>query len=375
MKHKFLTLILLGAMASTTFFSCQNSEEPIQINNSYSEKDVEYSISVNVPDEMRTRSGQIGEVGEDGLIAFPSRKIDRLYYGVYINEEKSSTGSVDRTGTQPFTIIYKAPEGIEKDQISFFFWAGSSSDFTNSDPVFKIDYEKKTVSITELNYYPANTTKLYAFDSFTGYFKLSSLIKDESKSVSVTLKRPFSEIHLLTDDLNEKESNIYRDYSVYTVLSGFGKDKVNLENYKNEITIPTVWHFDTNELEFKGTTRNLLKNSLNGSYTTTFKGKQMNYLACFYTFGYIGETDIEDKPSKLNLGISYGNTFDSSKGQFVSIDLPESGIKSNYKYIIYNKSRSDGGTGFLEDPYYVFSINNDENWEEPDSENQVDKSK
>lgn len=79
MKHKLLTFALIGALASTMLFSCKNAEEPIQSSPVIVDAEgmVQYSLSVNIPDDMRTRAAAEAIVGTDGLYSF-SRTIDRL---------------------------------------------------------------------------------------------------------------------------------------------------------------------------------------------------------------------------------------------------------------------------------------------------------
>ena len=401
MKHKLLTFALMGAFASTMLFSCKNAEEPIPSpGDNNSGEIVEYSISVNIPEEMRTRAAAEATIGESGLFEFPLRTIDKLWYAMYYDGTYKSSNSILREDDQSFSFTVRLDDKTDPSKLSFFFWAGSSGDQDGSDRL-SFDFNNCVVTINPVRfssvsnaYYDNHSVSVY--DSFAGYFQFANSDDKSIRSATFTLKRPFAEFHLLCDDFIPTSSDLYKDYpGGIRTFSGLGSEKVNYSNYKNQMMLPNRWHYATNEvsnslydvndLEFTNVGEsnylfNYLKDDTN-DLRVTFKGRKMDYLAYFYAFAPLEENQMVNKANdnavidKLNFVISKNNgSTISYSSSFISVPLPENGIKANNKYVIYNKSREDGGNGFLEGFFdYEILVNHDGIWESPNHENEVDK--
>ena len=384
-------------MASTLFLSCQNEEEPITpphngLNNS---ELVEYSISVNVPDEMRTRAAE-GTIGETGLFEYPGRTVNRLRYAIYNETILMSNNTLTRSGSDPFKISLTLENNIDPTQVYLFFWAD-----TNGDTFFDIDFTRGTITQN----YNSNSGDGYMSpkdlgykDAFTGYFQLSSARDDKSRSRSYTLRRPFAEIHILTDEIEQTNLKDFFDTGTKSYI-GYGDGDLSFSTCKNQIFKPEKWHFtassdgfyERGDFEFyqfpclTGTSYQSnfppFSNPLDGSLRTEFKGRQMEYIGCFYVFvpengSFFNFKDNSGtrKLNKINVGVVRRTAnFVESQTRFISLEFPEEGLKANHKYVYYNKSFENGGSGFLDGLFsYEIFVNHDIKWTDPDTETEVE---
>ena len=399
MKHKFLTLAVLGSMTSTMFLSCQNSADPIiPLYNDLNNRElVEYLISVNVPDEMRTRARGDGTIGESGLFEFPEANINRLRYAVYADGKLLLNKSITRSNSSPFSISFSLEQYVDPTKIYLFFWADNQ--VNNLYDNYSIDFKKRTVS-GYASAYGENSDVPWDYgykDAFTGYYQLATSKNDTSRSKTYTLKRPFAEIHILTDEIYKTDLKKFFDTGIKSYI-GFGDATVNFSNCVDQIYKPYVWHYDNSEdsnylkgdFEFytfprlTGTSyqKNYAPfiNYLDDSLSTEFKGRQMEYIGCFFVFVPENGFSFQIKDSsntrtldKINVGVvRQSANFADSQTKFITLDFPEGGLKANHKYIYYNKPFEDGGTGFFNGGFsYEILVDHDNQFEEPDTETEV----
>ena len=388
MKHRLLTFALMGAFASTMLFSCKNAEEPLPpVGDMDSGDMIEYSISVNVPDEMRTRAASTGNLGSSGIYEFPLRTIDKLWYAMYYDGSLKSQSTITRNDNNPFSISLRVDGDTDPSKVWFFFWAGNSEDviYTNqsnypSGAILSLDYNKRVVELST-SYFFSN---LKFYDSFTGYFPFSTSDDKSVRTCSFTLKRPFAQFHLLTDDFLSETSDLYKDYPQgIACAAGFGTEPVS-NSVNAQMQLATKWHFDEDptstfnkdDLEWTFVNTKFV-NPLNGSQRTTFKDRKMDYLGVFFTFATTSPDNFSK--DKLNFAIAASNTanfpqYSDYFNKYISVQLPEEGIKANNKYVIYNKSREDGGSGFLDGFFdYEILVNHDGVWDEPNTDIEADR--
>ena len=407
MKHKLLTFALMGAFASSMLFSCKNAEEPIPSpGDNNSGEMVEYSISVNIPEEMRTRAASTATFDETGLYNFPLRTIDKLWYAMYYDGELEKYGTTTRNSENPFSISIRLDGDTDPSKLTFFFWAGNQGDKIGENKkelwlenyYFVLDYDnKKVITSPQLlngvvtgSSYPIvyNNESPAAFDSFTGYFQFASENDRSIRSASFLLKRPFAQVHILTDDFLPETSDLYKDYQINgaITLAGLGSQICNYDNYQDQFKMPNVWYYEKNEtlnlekdyLSFTSPITMGFQNKLDGIKRTTFKGRTMDYLHCFWLFAPMDKLSLKDDETnldKLNFAITTSTmTPWHVNNKYISVQLPEEGIKANHKYIIYNKSREDGGSGFLDGFFdYEILVNHDGIWESSNHEGEVDR--
>lgn len=393
MKHKLLTFALMGAFASTMLFSCKNAEEPIPFpGDNNSGEFTEYIISVNVPEVLRTRDASTeatsATIGESGIYEFPTPEINRLYYYVYYDGEYKTGSSIGRDNSNPFKFTITL--GVEDDpsKYEFAFLATNNSgavDISSSTKMLNVE-ESKLNGIVPDSYY-ASELNFKVNDAFFGFYRLSETNDKSIRNVSFTLKRPFAEFHVLCDDFMETTSDLYKDYpSGITTYVGFGSEAVDRNNYKSTLVMPVKYSFDSaseNSLQFKEPTDLEFYNNLTSeAKKVTFKGRKMHYLTCFYALAPFETEPLHNgdlKLDRLNIVICNGKSSKLGNGivgnnKYISIPLPEEGIKANTKYIIYNKSLDDGGTGWVDGKWtFEISVKEDPAWDEPNSENEVDK--
>lgn len=343
----------------------------------------------------------MGSIGESGLYEYSHREINKLWYAVYYENEVLLYDTVENnTGSNSFQITVKLEELIDPTKLYFFFWATNKEDtrliYINADN----DYP---AGLVELNYNNMNVTinprwidanysdYLHYYDSFTGFFQFSDNKDEKGRSKTFILKRPFAEIHVLTDEFIE--TDLYKEYTKgITSICGLGNEQMCQENWNKLMYMPLVWNYGQKNLEYNN--RFKYSNNANLSFCffndlkgnenrVRFKDREFDYIARFHilapdiTEEYYYNND--GSPLTFNLlNMMFWEYIDYGIGQrihdrYVSIPLPEGGLKSNNKYIIYNKRFSEGGTGFLEGFYdYEMIVEPNNLWDEPDMETEAD---
>lgn len=230
-----------------------------------------------------------------------------------------------------------------------------------------------------------NNAELIEYDSFAAYVQLASTNNVTDYNKSVTLKRPFAQIHILSDEfIVAGGTEGYEDG--ITVMPGFGSETASSSNYSENLVSPTTWYFDDSINATPGFKKNEFSYSLtNYEYTNewsgiapervTFKNRFMDYLGCYYVFAPVVKSQLKYAESsgnpavlgKVNLAFRAKNeTLDNSI--FVPVELPSDGIQANNRYIIYNKASSEGGNGGFLSSNFVFEIITDTEWAASDQE-------
>lgn len=395
-------MLFCGAsvLASTMLFSCQNDGEQPQIPAVGNDGEmIEFTATVNVPDEMRTRAAANGTIGSDGLLSF-TREIDKLWYAVYYNGEYLyDSGSTDapaptKTSDGHFTVPFKFNKTTDFTKVYMFFWAGATGDNVTTNDVqtisdgINLNFKKRCVSV-DPKYMNGNNTAIQEYDSFAGYVQLSSTNEIADYSVVATLHRPFAQIHILTDEFTFP--SVAADFKDgVTVMPGFGSEIATSLNYSDNMLAPTTWYFDDSigatpaykQNEFQFTANNYeYTNTLSRTSPerTTFKERTMDYLGCYYVFAPIVKSPLKLAESagtattynKINLAFRKKNDV-LANSQFSYVELPVDGLKANNKYVIYNKATdddddNDGDGGFITKKF-VLEVVVDPAWETPNTE-------
>ena len=372
MKLKSLLFAGISLFLMSVISSCSNSEEPEKVYDNYLENPdlVDWTATIKLPDNFKTRAAAPGVVGEDGLYSF-SRDIDRLWYSVYYQgeylydseQELAPDGVKQEDG---FTVVFKFHKDLDPTQVYIFFWAGNSEDnVTVSDNIdsdfINLNFQNRCVSVNP-KYMNGDNTYLQEYDSFSGYYQLSPTKDVSNYNLKVILKRPFAQIHVLSDEFTFPGVNTAFPDGV-TVIPGFGADIATSDNYSNNMQLPTTWFFDSSitlnqaykQNEFKFTPTNYqFTNNLSGSAPerVTFKGRLMDYLGCLYVFAPIEKAQLKYPQSsgfastvgKLNLAFLKKGQ-DISTAQFAAVTIPTDGLQANNRYVIYNRANTGNGDG------------------------------
>ena len=361
------TLLFAGLLGA-----CSNSEEPVVGNESpFEGKDlIEWNASINLPEEFKTRDAAAGTVGAEGLYTF-SRPIDRLWYAVYYNgvylydseQEMAPDGILKDNG---FSVLFKFHKDLDPTNIYIFFWAGNKEDnVTVNDVVdtqtINLNFQNRCVAVNPY-YMNGNNSELKEYDSFAGYFQLSPTKDISNYNLKVTLKRPFAQIHVLSDEFTYPGVRVAFPTGV-TMIPGFGSDIANSVNYASNMQLPTTWFFDSsvslnpgyskNEFRFSPTSYQFT-NNLTGTVPerVTFKNRMMDYLGCLYVFAPVEKTQLKypvasgfsSNLTKINLAFMKKGE-DISNGQFAAVELPADGIQANNRYVVYNRQNTGDGDG------------------------------
>lgn len=387
----------ISALALAGFASCSQAEEPSQPANPLESKDnIEWSADIALPDDFKTRAAASGSVGSDGLYTF-SREIDRLWYAVYYNgtylydSEQALAPDAIKKG-DGFTVLFKFHKDLDPTKIYIFFWAGNKQDnVTLSDATVSnsitLNFANRCVSV-DPKYMNGNNSALQEYDSFAGYYQLSPTKEVSNYNMKVTLKRPFAQIHVLSDEFSYPGVTAAFPTGV-TVVPGFGVDSATASNYTSNLVSPTTWFYDSSislspaykQNEFMYSLTNYeFTNKLTGvtPERVTFKNRLMDYLGCYYVFAPVVKAPLKYAASSGNTStIQYLNIAFRKNGtgigssEFASVELPKEGLKANNRYVIYNKSNNGdgdgngGGGGFITDSY-AFEVVTSPSWDGTD---------
>lgn len=375
MKQALFSIITFIACTICLLTSCQNLEEPLSVPNENELDFTEYSVSIVVPDKMDTRNSKsdlsTGEFGVDGLLEFPNREVNKLWYAIYYDKNLVQNNTVSRENTQePFSFTFRLKGYVDPSKIELFFWAGQ-----NSDPV-AVTTSESNKSIYGSSIYLNFINKWVCVqasvlnkncsigNSFTLFTPFITEAESKETSRSFLLKRAFSEIHVLSDDFivtDLKKEDKWKD-GIH-VFPGFGTEKFNKNvlSIQNNLTQPYLWYFDDSEEYFKDQIfaqkclyqEPYFFNSLSGNLKerTTYKNREMDYWCCLYVFSPVPISNF----NYLNLMVMNENNVASSpaqsKAEYISLEIPNQLILPNHKYVFYNKSRENGGSGFIDGVY------------------------
>lgn len=365
-----LALLMLGGL-----ISCTDQDEPQNVEsgtvfNPNDKDNIEWSADIVLPDDFKTRAPASGTVGSDGLYTF-SRQIDRLWYAVYYNgaylydsEQELAPDAIKKGDA--FTVLFKFHKDLDPTKIYIFFWAGNQqdnvtvADVTKSDAI-TLNFKNRCVSV-DPKYMNGNNSALQEYDSFAGYFQLSSTKDVSNYNMKVTLKRPFAQIHVLSDEFTFPGVTAAFPNGV-TVVPGFGTLAATTSNYTTNLVSPTTWFYDSSislnptykKNEFMYTLTDYeFTNKLSGRTPerVTFKNRLMDYLGCFYVFAPIEKSPLKYAASSGNtsslqyLNLAFRkNGSNISSSEFAAVKLPTEGLKANNRYVIYNHANTGDGDG------------------------------
>lgn len=398
MKKTTFYFLSMALFSVAGLVSCSQTEEPAPTpyENPFEGKDmVEWIADIRLPEEFKTRAAASGIVGSDGLYTF-SREIDRLWYAVYYNgaylydSEMEQAPDALKTA-DGFTVPFKFHQQLDPTQIYIFFWAGNKQDnvtvsnATVSDAI-NLNFTNRCVSVNP-KYMNGNNSDLQEYDSFSNYVQLSSTSDVTDFNMKVILKRPFAQIHVLSDEFTYPGVKASFPNGV-TVVPGFGVEKATTSNYSENLVSPTTWFFDSsisltpsfkmNEFTYSLTDYEFT-NRLSGTSPerVKFKNRTMDYLGCYYVFAPIVKTQLKYPLSSGNtneigyLNLAFRKSGENlSSSEFAAVKLPENGIKANNRYVVYNKNNSGGGPenpnpgpgGFISNSY-TFEVIPSPDWD------------
>ena len=377
-------------LASTMLFSCQQENEPAPAINAPKDGMIEWTANINLPDNFRTRAADSFAVGSDGLYTF-NREIDKLWYAVYYDgayfyDCTSENAPVpQKIEDGKFTVLFRFNNNIDPSKVYLFFWAGNESDNVTTNDVqtvtdgINLNFQKRCVSV-DPKYMNGNNTELKEYDSFSSYVQLASSSSVTDFSKQVTLRRPFAQIHVLSDEFTGVGGTKGFENGL-TLVPGFGVEAASSSNYTENLVSPTTWYFDDsinatpvfrkNEFSYSLTNYEHTNNwSGTSPERVTFKGRSMDYLGCYYVFAPVIKSQLKYAGSSANtsvlgkINLAFRNSGSPLAGsEFVPVDLPADGIQANNRYVIYNKASDEGGSGGFLTNNFVFEIVTDPEWE------------
>lgn len=318
----------------------------------------EWSLEMKLPDEPKTRAAAQGTAGADGLYSF-SREVNKLWYALYYNDnyiyDCTSTGAptVEKIGDK-FSMTMKVSNNWDPSKVKLFFWAGNAddnvtlSDATSASNGININFTQRCVSV-DPKYLNGNGS-IAEYDSFCGYFQLSPTANVTNYEPKFSLKRPFAQIHILSDQYKRDTYS-----GGIQVIPGFGRNAASSSNMSSDLVVPTTWFFDESKSlsptykqgEYIFAQSNYeFTNDLGNSWPskTTFNGRDFHYLGCLLTFAPDGDGVLKGSGAsgntsvygKLNLAIR-ANGQSVSTSSFTSVNMPSASVKANNRYVVYNK--------------------------------------
>lgn len=355
MKKIFYSFIACGLIA--TLASCQNQDEPGtpaggQVTTNFPEGSKPTSVTLDIPGEARTRAEDrtvlplwgVNESSNGGLLT--------VRYGVYYQDgtlyyDSSSLSTLPTTTSTSMSLTVPLP--ADQETMKLFVWA----DKTGGN-AYNIDWQSKKVS------YAIN-------DSERGIFKNMAQDGDAfcywgdinvKSSSTCTLKRPFVQVNILTDEVNGNKK-----LAESFINTGLGAD-FGLYEYSNATCyLPAAWYWDSDTFDMVmfNTTEEIVPNyciqlgqklSFASSSDTTIKRGIINnnskvYLGVFYVFAPRERKAWKDETSGTEMDgftshILNGEGDDNTSTLNIWSELPP--MKANERLIIHN-GNSNGGSG------------------------------
>lgn len=352
---KILSILCIAFIASC---SDEVVIDPVQEALNPSDGYSEWSLEMKLPDEPKTRAAAQGTAGSDGLYSF-SREVNKLWYALYYNDNyiydctSSGAPAVEKLGDK-FSMNVKISNNWDPSKVKLFFWAGNAddnvtlSDATSASNGININFTQRCVSV-DPKYLNGNGS-IAEYDSFCGYFQLSPTANVTNYEPKFSLKRPFAQIHILSDQYKRDTYS-----GGIQVIPGFGRNAATASNMSSDLVVPTTWFFDESKSlsptyrqgEYIFAQSNYeFTNDLGNSWPskTTFNGRDFHYLGCLLTFAPDGEGVLKGSGAsgntsvygRLNLAIR-ANGQSVSSSSFTSVNMPSASVKANNRYVVYNK--------------------------------------
>jgi len=385
--------------------SCSQNEDSTLNPSMLEDKDaVSYTLEMQLPDDFKTRAAAPLAKGSDGLYSF-TREINKLWYAVYYEDQwkydctTAEAAQPSMTGDK-FYLVFKLAKIYDPTKVKIFFWAGNAEDkvtvdYSQTDAEegnINLNFKARCVSI-DPKYVNGSNSSIAEYDSFCGYFQLSPTTNVSNFNLKFTLKRPFAQIHVLSDEFIDP---MVRDaYPLGFVASlGFGRaaEGASATNMSSDVVVPTTWFYDNSiglgdaykAGEYKYTQTNYeYTNNLANTWPnrTTFKGRDFHYTACLLTFAPVDgilkgaqTTGNVGNYQYLNLAFRMPDkTYGDKTTMFRKVNLPATGIKANNRYVVYNhlttptdpNNPDGGGSGGndLVSDVYNFEISNNSVWD------------
>lgn len=378
MTKKLFNFTAASLLAVAGLASCSQADEPeMNVVNPSDSESIEWTLEMDLPDMPKTRAAGQGVQGNDGLYKF-EREINRLWYAVYYNDQwiydctTPESQQAVKIGDN-FSLVFKLPKLYDPTKVKLFFWAGNADDKVTTDNVtsvsdgINLNFKERCVSLSP-KYLNGDNISIAEYDSFCGYFQLAPTTNVTNFNLKFTLKRPFAQIHILSDEFTDP---LTRDAypQGFIATPGFGRDRMgaSASNVANELVTPTTWFYDNSislnpaykqgEYMYTQTNYEYTNNLVNAWPTrTTFKGRDFHYVGCYLTFaptdGVVKGAAATGNQSNYNyLNVAFRKPGEGlGQALFKRIKFPSDGIRANNRYIVYNHKTNPGDGGQSTDP-------------------------
>lgn len=384
---KIPILSAIATMAMGALVACSSAEEPaVPVPDAPfgDQETVNVQFTVLVPDqEMRTRASSDTEqtIGDDGLFSFP-QDVNVLKFALYkegklVDCSKKNIAanefSVKEDGT--FSMSLVLPKDLTAEEVASYQLFLIASDRRNvcmtrtreelsMQYPYWVEAEKHKL---HFNYqlihsqHSSNGGKVWDRpECFTAISSLADLINDDGSTKPIVLHRPYAEVNILTDELNDDPGNYDKVGYTFTDWDNGSGLLVAAEIYKN---LPVAWDFITDDLDFSNGPFTMTSNVYGYSHrsqnlqTVTFEGKTMQCLASYQWL-----LPGRDHPLSIHHRITVGGNF-AVKSYEVFVEKLDVMLNQNHKYVIRNKSTDESGNpaGFFTD-YKVVDVSHDTEW-------------
>ena len=375
--------------------SCQNQDEPIpntgdQVTADFPKGSVVKDVTVKISDENRTRAGEENSFPLWNLSAGkPGSDLSNnlsISYGVYYANGTlfySKDMEQFNYNGEKTTVLIPLPAGEQSAKI--FMWV--SKGFADGKRPANIDWEKKSVTQERM---PVSNFGCND-DAFCAYLEDIDLTS-ESLSIDITLKRPFTQVNIITDEFygptdKAAASRAQNFLDGHTqIASDFGL----LESAEDQtIYVPKTWYWEDDTFDMEASTRNqfFLRNwvgydtnwdfltktydgefaNLNltnqDSYFAIFKGVKKRYIGVFYVLSPRNMAKWKDKKTSKTFNecvFRVYNSYSSTPTKKIEGTFDYDMSKANTRWVITNDL--DAGGGIFSD-YQNFNVSIQENFE------------
>ena len=369
---KFL-LSALSCALLTIMTACNSEEDmpaPVQGDHSsqiaatFPKGSVVKELKLNIPEKQRSRSG-IGELDATlPLWDVFSNDEKEVYvrFGVYLsngelyytNEGKYASSSK----TQNFQFPVPVPKDGDGGVGEVFVWVDKIG---NSDG-YRIDWEKKTVTLNEQTTATADMSRLG--DAWCA--KITDLTAENT-----ILKRPFVQVNIISDELQIDGVAKLFESGCHTKL-GLVKDtstEILGDDNGSLLKLPHTWHWDSDTFDFAPAVIpgciNRNEFFSNGSYKAEWLGEEcFTYFALMYLFapseekGWVDQNGTKYDRIAFTFKPADKTSYEHNTNDwFLTPSLPD--MKANQRLLIVAGSESYDGNGFFTNhKYFNTTIDN-----------------
>lgn len=338
----------------------------------------QFKLTTSAPEEeLRSRAFGTSEVtvGADGLWTFNQHIEDcDLWYAVYeqlsngnkqLLFDSSTSGAPkpvrDKNDNSKWSLVYSLPKSVDIESIYIYLYAGhktythvigKSGVINNSaSPDAEVRFTTAELELKPNGRQPH--TDGYFYNGF--YYCGKAIGGASATTTEITLKRPWAEVHVLTDEFY-RNGDIAKIWYPNGLFSRMGMSTDGAYSAWNSRISDLYFKVEGTSAKQNGADTPLCSynNTLNASQweRVTFDGRKMDYLGCYHVPHTIVNASAWGNGIIANNNNPYisinkkawTTAADMKANDVINVQLPTTTFNENTRYIFYNKKLNDGDT-------------------------------